>query len=669
MPIHHLHLAFWDVRTWTLVGQAPFLILVAILYWSGRQRDWPWRSCALVTGAFVAGLSLGTAFLPSVLGAAAGGIALWFLAQKALGLRRPPIAALALGLAGLIAVGRWGCLLNGCCFGTLTDLPWAVHYDSTSSAYFLHQALGLLAPNASHALGVHPYPLYESAGLFLWLPIGFLLARRLRSEGALLAFTAAFDLALRGFIDGKRAMINVWWSVLGQWHGLNLFQWALLGCAFGTILLGLLFERRARMRVAVLGSASVAAFSPEPNSLTFWLAYLGLCLVGWLSHSAQTVFLHRALLVALALCIPALTFPRSFSVSLRVRAWGGYGFATLLLLALGFRLETGAYAEAGHGEDSAQATLGLRTSQPKLGWLYDVDRRRGVIIRVGNQDTAPATIGKRETILGIPPSPAANQPPVPPASQAVRGRTWVGGGIAGGAAKYSDSKSRSVESQSSSSDGSCSGGNTIYTTTTSRDRKALGGWGEVEREIPVRADGVVWLGGRAGMASETERTTVTSNDPLETSSSQDGSRKAYWAQAWAEYEDAGLALGLGVLGGYSSNKSASFFPGFHLRAGHPRVGLDLGYLDRMSFLGYQSGHFGASFAVPRGQKIEHPDDVAARIFAGAYTFPGARLDLFNVSPGAGVEIFFTPGLVIGLEGAASSAGAFGGLHLRSAIGY
>jgi hypothetical protein len=58
-----------------------------------------------------------------------------------------------------------------------------------------------------------------------------------------------------------------------------------------------------------------------------------------------------------------------------------------------------------------------------------------------------------------------------------------------------------------------------------------------------------------------------------------------------------------------------------------------------------------------------------RIFVGAYTFPGARLDLFNVSPGAGVEIFFTPRLAIGLDGAASSsAGSFGGLHLRTAIG-
>jgi len=211
----------------------------------------------------VAGLSLGTAFLPSVLGAAAGGIALWLLAQRALGLRRPPTAVLALGLAGLIAIGRWGCLLNGCCFGILTDLPWAVHYDSSRHRLFLAPGVGLAGAGRNPRTRVHPYPLYESAGLLLWLPVGFLLLRRLRSEAALLAFTVAFDLGLRGFIDGKRAMINVWWSVLGQWLGFNLFQWALLACASGALLLGLLFERRAR--AAAPARPAVAIVSVEPN--------------------------------------------------------------------------------------------------------------------------------------------------------------------------------------------------------------------------------------------------------------------------------------------------------------------------------------------------------------------------------------------------------------------
>jgi hypothetical protein len=334
---------------------------------------------------------------------------------------------------------------------------------------------------------------------------------------------------------------------------------------------------------------------------------------------------------------------------------------------LGIRLEAGAYAETDGAQGAAK--LGMRTDDRKRDWLYDVDHRRGVLIRVGNQDTPPATIAQRENALGLPPLSAPNQPPVQPARPASRGRTWVGAGVSGGSATYSDSTQRTEQTQSSSSDGNCSGSNTIkYTTTTARDRKAIGGWGEVEREIPVLDHSVVWLGGRAGVASEAEKTTVTSDDPLVTGGAQDGGRQSYYAQLWAEYEHPNVAVGLGLVGAYSPTRGTEASPGFHLRAGHPRIGLDVGYLDRMSYLGYQSGHLGASIAVPRGSRIENPDDVVARIFIGAYTFPGARLDLFNVSPGVGAQIFFTPRLAIGFDVAGYTNGIFGGLHLRSAFG-
>jgi phosphatidylglycerol:prolipoprotein diacylglycerol transferase len=34
----------------------------------------------------------------------------------------------ALPLALAMAVGRWGCFFNGCCFGVATDLPWGVDF-------------------------------------------------------------------------------------------------------------------------------------------------------------------------------------------------------------------------------------------------------------------------------------------------------------------------------------------------------------------------------------------------------------------------------------------------------------------------------------------------------------------------------------------------------------
>jgi prolipoprotein diacylglyceryltransferase len=34
----------------------------------------------------------------------------------------------ALPLAAALAIGRWGCFFNGCCFGTATTLPWGVDF-------------------------------------------------------------------------------------------------------------------------------------------------------------------------------------------------------------------------------------------------------------------------------------------------------------------------------------------------------------------------------------------------------------------------------------------------------------------------------------------------------------------------------------------------------------
>jgi len=64
---------------------------------------------ALATGAFVAGLSLGTAFLPSVLAPLPAESRCGF-SLRGRWTAPTATAVLALGLAGLIAIGRWGCL-------------------------------------------------------------------------------------------------------------------------------------------------------------------------------------------------------------------------------------------------------------------------------------------------------------------------------------------------------------------------------------------------------------------------------------------------------------------------------------------------------------------------------------------------------------------------------
>ncbi|MEM8873331.1 MAG: prolipoprotein diacylglyceryl transferase [Planctomycetota bacterium] len=85
-----------------------------------------------------------------------------------------------------LAFGRIGCLLHGCCWGGVCDLPWAIEFPYGSPAHMDHVEAGLVAPPGPqlaaleainpaaaerlkadfHSLPVHPTQLYSSANAF-----------------------------------------------------------------------------------------------------------------------------------------------------------------------------------------------------------------------------------------------------------------------------------------------------------------------------------------------------------------------------------------------------------------------------------------------------------------------------------------------------------------------
>ncbi|RKX19787.1 MAG: prolipoprotein diacylglyceryl transferase [Candidatus Zixiibacteriota bacterium] len=72
----------------------------------------------------------------------------------------------ALGIG--IAVGRIGCFLNGCCFGTPTELPWGISFPVGSIPYSIFGDLHL-----------HPSQIYSSLyGLGLFILLHYLLKHR-----------------------------------------------------------------------------------------------------------------------------------------------------------------------------------------------------------------------------------------------------------------------------------------------------------------------------------------------------------------------------------------------------------------------------------------------------------------------------------------------------------
>lgn len=80
-------------------------------------------------------------------------------------------------LAAGIVLMRVGCLLNGCCFGTVTSLPWGVTYPSGSSAWIQQLTTGQtgLLGLTGAVRPVHPTQVYEMiaaailGGVSVWL--------------------------------------------------------------------------------------------------------------------------------------------------------------------------------------------------------------------------------------------------------------------------------------------------------------------------------------------------------------------------------------------------------------------------------------------------------------------------------------------------------------------
>jgi phosphatidylglycerol:prolipoprotein diacylglycerol transferase len=132
-----------DAGVWLILGAIiGARILYVISYWD-NVFDQPLFPNAPWTEVFMVQRG-GLVFYGGLIGAIASGlIYVWK--------NKLPLWKFADALAPSIALGyvpgRMGCLMNGCCFGKETSLPWAIHFPDD------HQ---------THGLGLHPTQVYDS---------------------------------------------------------------------------------------------------------------------------------------------------------------------------------------------------------------------------------------------------------------------------------------------------------------------------------------------------------------------------------------------------------------------------------------------------------------------------------------------------------------------------
>ena len=97
----------------------------------------------------------------SVLGGILGGFIGVEIFKKIAGHNESTGDAFAIAIPIGHSIGRIGCLLAGCCFGTYSNLPWAISYPVESIPYIVHQHIGYIDSNSLASLSVHPIPIYE----------------------------------------------------------------------------------------------------------------------------------------------------------------------------------------------------------------------------------------------------------------------------------------------------------------------------------------------------------------------------------------------------------------------------------------------------------------------------------------------------------------------------
>jgi phosphatidylglycerol:prolipoprotein diacylglycerol transferase len=200
----------------TIIDLGPWLLVGAILgartmyvvsYWNESFAGRPLTEIFMVWhGGLVYYGGLIGASLAGVLFAALKKLPLWTLAD---------IVAPSIALGSFF--GRWGCLLNGCCYGRPTTMPWGIQFPKGHETY----------PNY-----VHPTEIYDSLlNLCLYMSLAWLF-RRKTFDGQVFAVYLICYAVLRSFVELFRGD----YTPAHYWGGLTPGQIV----SIATILVGML---------------------------------------------------------------------------------------------------------------------------------------------------------------------------------------------------------------------------------------------------------------------------------------------------------------------------------------------------------------------------------------------------------------------------------------------
>jgi len=175
---------------------------------------------------------------------------------RALGLpwRRFGDATIPLAALALVFI-RLGCFLNGCCFGRVSSVPWAIAFPRQSWVFWYHRAKGWVPPTAAASLPVHPLQLYFLSAAVLTLLV--LVWQRPRAP-----YPGYLQLLFYLFFFGSTAALEPL-----RENYLTLNNWIAPGAA--AVAAGILAGRSLARKEPVLASERLQMNSPAPGGDVF----------------------------------------------------------------------------------------------------------------------------------------------------------------------------------------------------------------------------------------------------------------------------------------------------------------------------------------------------------------------------------------------------------------
>jgi phosphatidylglycerol:prolipoprotein diacylglycerol transferase len=185
----------------------------------------------------------GNIFYGCIIGGLSGSLIYWW--------RRPfPFWAMADAVAPALSVGitfgRLGCFLHGCCYGSVSSLPFplSIRFPAGSHAFYAQVEDGILPHAAACSLPVHPTQLYAAAAGLLLLAILTHYYPRRRRDGSVMVLLMILYPLSRWPVEMLRA------DEPALLAGMTLSQIISLGLLLSGIAAGGLLSRHSEGRLA-----------------------------------------------------------------------------------------------------------------------------------------------------------------------------------------------------------------------------------------------------------------------------------------------------------------------------------------------------------------------------------------------------------------------------------